>query len=79
MNEPLLSGEYDDHNALMEIHPGAGGTEAMDWGNMLLRMYQRYCDSRGLKFEVNNFEPGDEAGLKERQRPDFPARMPTGC
>ena len=36
----------------------------MDWGNMLLRMYQRYCDSRGLKFEVNNFEPGDEAGLK---------------
>ncbi|MCT3466221.1 peptide chain release factor 2 [Lactobacillus delbrueckii subsp. bulgaricus] len=60
----LLSGEYDDHNALMEIHPGAGGTEAMDWGNMLLRMYQRYCDSRGLKFEVNNFEPGDEAGLK---------------
>jgi peptide chain release factor 2 len=60
----LLSGEYDGHNAMMEIHPGAGGTEAMDWGNMLLRMYQRYCESHDLKFEVNNFEPGDEAGLK---------------
>lgn len=60
----LLSGEYDDHNALMEIHPGAGGTEAMDWGNMLLRMYQRYCDAHNLKFEINDFEPGEEAGLK---------------
>ncbi|WP_133286420.1 peptide chain release factor 2 [Lactobacillus pasteurii] len=60
----LLAGEYDDHNALMEIHPGAGGTEAMDWGQMLFRMYQRYCESAGFKFEVNDYEPGEEAGLK---------------
>lgn len=60
----LLSGKYDDHNALLEIHPGAGGTEAMDWGQMLLRMYQRYAESSGFKFEINNYEPGEEAGLK---------------
>lgn len=60
----LLSGQYDGHNALMEIHPGAGGTEAQDWAQMLLRMYQRYCESKGLKFELNNYEAGDEAGLK---------------
>ncbi|MBI0022199.1 MULTISPECIES: peptide chain release factor 2 [Lactobacillus] len=60
----LLSGKYDNHNALLEIHPGAGGTEAMDWGQMLLRMYQRYADSRNFKFEINNYEPGEEAGLK---------------
>ncbi|KRL91593.1 peptide chain release factor RF2 [Lactobacillus kalixensis DSM 16043] len=60
----LLSGKYDSHNALMEIHPGAGGTEAMDWANMLLRMYQRYSDSSGFKFEINDYEPGEEAGVK---------------
>ncbi len=60
----LLAGKYDYHNALIEIHPGAGGTEAMDWGQMLLRMYQRYCDSQGFKFEINDYEPGEEAGLK---------------
>lgn len=60
----LLSGKYDSHNALMEIHPGAGGTEAMDWGQMLFRMYQRYCDANDLKFEINNYEPGEEAGIK---------------
>lgn len=60
----LLSGQYDQYNALMEIHPGAGGTEAMDWANMLLRMYQRYCESVGFKFEINDYEPGEEAGVK---------------
>ncbi|BDR60245.1 peptide chain release factor 2 [Lactobacillus xylocopicola] len=60
----LLSDKYDSHNALLEIHPGAGGTEAMDWGQMLLRMYQRYADIQGFKFELNNYEPGEEAGLK---------------
>ena len=60
----LLSGKYDSHNALLEIHPGAGGTEAMDWGQMLFRMYQRYCDAAGFKFEINDYEPGEEAGLK---------------
>ncbi|MDF7683710.1 peptide chain release factor 2 [Lactobacillus sp. ESL0679] len=60
----LLSGKYDNHNALLEIHPGAGGTEAMDWASMLLRMYQRYADARDFKFEINNYEPGEEAGVK---------------
>ncbi|MCT7848544.1 MAG: PCRF domain-containing protein, partial [Lactobacillus iners] len=60
----LLSGKYDDHNALLEIHSGAGGTEAMDWANMLFRMYQRWCDSHNLTFEVDDFQVGDEAGLK---------------
>ncbi len=60
----LLSGKYDSHNALLEIHPGAGGTEAMDWAQMLLRMYQRYAESRSFQFEINNYEPGEEAGLK---------------
>lgn len=60
----LLSEKYDQHNALLEIHPGAGGTEAMDWADMLLRMYQRYSDAHNLKFEIENFEAGDEAGVK---------------
>lgn len=60
----LMSGKYDSHNALVEIHPGAGGTEAMDWASMLLRMYQRYCESVGFKFEINDYEPGEEAGVK---------------
>lgn len=60
----LLSGKYDDHNALMEIHPGAGGTEAMDWAAMLLRMYQRFADSQDFKFEINDYEAGEEAGVK---------------
>lgn len=60
----LLAGKYDSHNALLEIHPGAGGTEAMDWGQMLFRMYNRYADMSGLQFEVNNYEAGEEAGIK---------------
>lgn len=60
----LLSDKYDQHNALMEIHPGAGGTEAMDWADMLLRMYQRYAVSHDLKFEIEDYEPGEEAGVK---------------
>ncbi len=60
----LLSDKYDQHNALMEIHPGAGGTEAMDWADMLLRMYQRYASNHGLKFEIEDYEPGEEAGAK---------------
>lgn len=60
----LLSGKYDDHNALMEIHPGAGGTEAMDWAGMLLRMYQRFSENNQFKFEINDYEPGEEAGVK---------------
>lgn len=60
----LLMGKYDQHNALLEIHPGAGGTEAMDWANMLFRMYQRWSQAHNYKFEVNDYEPGEEAGLK---------------
>lgn len=60
----LLSEKYDQHNALLEIHPGAGGTEAMDWAEMLLRMYQRYSEAHNLKFEIENYEAGDEAGVK---------------
>lgn len=60
----LLAEKYDQHNALLEIHPGAGGTEAMDWADMLLRMYQRYSENHNLKFEIENYEPGDEAGVK---------------
>lgn len=60
----LFSGEYDDLPAILEIHPGAGGTEAMDWAEMLLRMYSRYCERRKLKFEVLDYEPGEEAGCK---------------
>jgi peptide chain release factor 2 len=60
----LLSEEYDDSNAILEIHPGAGGTEAQDWGSMLLRMYQRWADRRGFSVEVADYLAGDEAGLK---------------
>ncbi|WP_141322552.1 MULTISPECIES: peptide chain release factor 2 [Amylolactobacillus] len=60
----LLAGEYDKHNALLEIHPGAGGTESQDWGSMLMRMYQRWSEQHGFTFEVTNYEPGDEAGVK---------------
>ncbi|MEG1501363.1 MAG: PCRF domain-containing protein, partial [Clostridiales bacterium] len=60
----LLSGDYDDHNALLSLHAGAGGVEAQDWVEMLLRMYTRYCDKRGFKTETIDFLPGDEAGVK---------------
>lgn len=60
----LLAGEYDHHNALMEIHPGAGGTEAQDWAQMLLRMYQLFSDQEGFTVELNSYESGEEAGLK---------------
>lgn len=60
----LLSGPYDDHNVILEIHPGAGGTEAMDWASMLYRMYTRYCEKKGYKVEVLDYEEGEEAGVK---------------
>ena len=60
----LFSGEYDHHNALLEIHPGAGGTESQDWASMLMRMYQRYADKKGWKIEVLDYLDGEEAGLK---------------
>ena len=62
--ETLLGGESDHLNAIVTIHPGAGGTESQDWGEMLLRMYQRWAEARGFKFTLNDYQPGDEAGLK---------------
>jgi peptide chain release factor 2 len=60
----LLSGPYDNHNAILEIHPGAGGTEAMDWAGMLYRMYMRYCERKGYKITLMDYEEGEEAGIK---------------
>lgn len=60
----LLDGEHDVNNAILELHPGAGGTESQDWTNMLLRMYQRYCEQQGFKVEIVDYQAGDEAGVK---------------
>ena len=60
----LLNNDYDHSNAILEIHPGAGGTESQDWAEMLFRMYQRYAQSSGYGFEILNYEDGDEAGIK---------------
>lgn len=60
----LLSGQYDKNNAILELHPGAGGTESQDWGSMLLRMYTRYAEKKGFKVETLDYLPGDEAGIK---------------
>jgi peptide chain release factor 2 len=60
----LLSGPYDKNNAILELHPGAGGTESQDWGSMLLRMYTRWADKKGFKVETLDYLPGDEAGIK---------------
>jgi len=60
----LLSNDYDHSNAILEIHPGAGGTESQDWAQMLFRMYQRYAQKNGYGFEVIDYEDGDEAGMK---------------
>ena len=62
--ETLLSGQYDKSNAIMTLHAGAGGTEAQDWCEMLLRMYQMWAQKNGYTFEVVDSLPGDEAGLK---------------
>ena len=62
--ETLLSGEYDINNAIVTIHPGAGGTESCDWVSMLLRMYGKWAEKRGFKFEILDILDGDEAGVK---------------
>jgi len=61
--ESLFSGDYDDRDAVCEVHAGAGGTDAQDWTEMLLRMYQRWAERRGFSVEVDEATPGQEAGL----------------
>src|SRR5690606_15306997 len=60
----LLSEPYDKNNAILELHPGAGGTESQDWASILLRMYTRWAESKGYKVETLNYLPGEEAGVK---------------
>lgn len=60
----LLSGEYDKNNAILTLHSGAGGTEACDWVDMLLRMYTRWAESKGYSVEILDYLPGEEAGVK---------------
>jgi peptide chain release factor 2 len=60
----MLGGEHDARNAIISIHPGAGGTESQDWADMLLRMYLRWIEQRGFKSEIVDYQPGDEAGMK---------------
>lgn len=62
--ELMLSGENDRLNAILTVHPGAGGTESQDWAEMLLRMYLRWCERRGYKTEIIDYLPGEEAGVK---------------
>ena len=60
----MLGGEHDRKNAIITIHPGAGGIESQDWAEMLLRMYIRWAERKGFKREVMDYQPGDEAGIK---------------
>ncbi|MDR2822509.1 MAG: peptide chain release factor 2 [Acholeplasmatales bacterium] len=60
----LLSGSYDSNDCTIDIHPGAGGTESCDWALMLFRMYERYALKEGFTFQVEDYQPGDEAGIK---------------
>ncbi|MDO9209006.1 MAG: peptide chain release factor 2 [Sulfuricurvum sp.] len=63
--EVLLSGEHDSHNAIVTIHPGAGGTESQDWASMLLRMYTRWAERHDFSIEMLDYQSGDEAGIKD--------------
>ena len=58
----MLSGETDSLNAIVTVHPGAGGTESQDWAEMLMRMYLRWAERHGFKTEMNDYQDGEEAG-----------------
>ena len=60
----LLTGEYDDHNAILTFHAGAGGTEAQDWVEMLYRMYTHWAEKHGFTYDILYYQPGDDAGIK---------------
>jgi len=60
----MLGGKYDSYQAVMTIHPGAGGTESADWAEMLFRMYSRWMDKRSFSYRITDRQPGDEAGIK---------------
>ena len=60
----MLAGEFDENNAILSIHSGAGGIDAQDWAGMLMRMYLRWCDQRGYQTEIVDLTAGDEAGIK---------------
>ena len=60
----MLNGEFDENNAILNIHPGAGGVDAQDWAGMLMRMYLRWCDQRNFTTEIVDLTAGDEAGIK---------------
>nr|WP_236888913.1 peptide chain release factor 2 [Desulfoluna limicola] len=62
--EMMLDGKDDDRNAIVSINPGAGGTDSQDWAEMLLRMYTRWCEHKGFKVAMVDYQPGDEAGIK---------------
>jgi peptide chain release factor 2 len=62
--QAMLSGEHDKANAILSIHPGAGGTESQDWAEILLRMYLRWAERKGYKTEINDYQPGEGAGIK---------------
>ncbi len=62
--ESLLSGEFDSRDAIVSIHPGAGGLESQDWAEMILRMYLRWADTRGFKIDLNDLQPGEGGGIK---------------
>ena len=62
--QTLLTGEYDSSNVILTIHPGAGGTEAQDWAQMLYRMYTRWTERHGFTYQIMDYQEGDEAGIK---------------
>ena len=63
--ETLLSGDVDLNNAIVSIHPGAGGTESQDWAQMLMRLYTRWSERHGYQVEILDYQPGEEAGIKD--------------